>query len=95
MSLCYLAGIGGGGIIQPLIQAFYRFPIKQAIAIAQFTIVCFTVFRFITQIFKKHPEKRFLVLVDYGMASVMMPATLAGTQIGTQIILKTFPGLVI
>ena len=33
--------------------------------------------------------------MDYGLTSIMMPATLAGTQIGSQLILKSFPGILI
>jgi uncharacterized membrane protein YfcA len=42
-----------------------------------------------------NPVKKTVVLVDYGLATVMMPTTLAGSQIGAQMILKTFPPLVI
>lgn len=41
------------------------------------------------------PVKPKVVLIDYGLACVMMPTTLAGSQIGTQLILNTFPSLVI
>lgn len=50
MALCNVAGIGGGGITQPLIMAFYKFPTKEAIAISSFTIVCSSAFRFFYQI---------------------------------------------
>lgn len=44
-----------------------------------FTIVTSTVFRYIYQIREKNPIKPNVVLVDYGLTSIMMPATLAGT----------------
>jgi uncharacterized membrane protein YfcA len=47
MALCNVAGIGGGGIAQPLIMAFFYFPSKGAIAISSFTIVCSTLFRYV------------------------------------------------
>jgi uncharacterized membrane protein YfcA len=60
-----------------------------------FTIVTSTIFRFIYQFKQKNPMKPQMTLIDYGLASIMMPATLAGTQLGGSIILKTFPGALI
>jgi uncharacterized membrane protein YfcA len=41
-----------------------------------------------------HPEKPGVILVDYTLATIMMPTTLAGSQIGS-FILKSFPALYI
>ena len=41
------------------------------------------------------PVRPNVVLVDYSVASIMMPTTLAGSQIGTQLILNTFPAIIV
>lgn len=42
-----------------------------------------------------NPQKPNVVLVDYSLATIMMPTTLAGSQIGTQMVLNTFPPVII
>ena len=43
---------------------------------------------------EKHPERPYVNIIDYGLASVMMPLVLAGSQIGG-ILLDIFPDVVI
>ena len=61
---------------------FFHFSTKEAIAISSFTIFISAAARFIYSLNEKNPVKPHVVLIDYGLASVMMPATLAGAQIG-------------
>ena len=42
----------------------------------------------------RHPEKKHMNVMDYGLASIMMPTTLAGSQIGGYVLLM-FPALYI
>jgi len=51
--------------------------------------------RFISSMPQKHPEKPHTVVVDYSLATVMISTTLAGSQLGSKLFLKTFPLLVI
>ena len=78
MALANVAGVGGGGVAIPLIMAFFGFDTKTAIAISSFTIFCCTTARFFLNINSKHPEKPTVTEIDYGMSTVMMPATLVG-----------------
>ena len=50
--------------------------------------------RFFYNFKTRHPEKPYQIVLDYGLASIMMPTTLAGSQIGG-FILDVSPTLVI
>jgi len=51
--------------------------------------------RFIYTMSQRHPEKEHTVVVDYSLATVMVSTTLAGSQLGSKIFLKSFPPLII
>lgn len=82
MALCNIGGIGGGGIHIPMIEVFYGFPTKQAVAISSATIVMSATTKYLYYWKQRNPNKTGVVVVDYGLATIMMPTTLAGTQIG-------------
>ena len=94
MALCTVAGIGGGGIAISLIIAFFNFTTKPAVAISSLSILVCTIMRFIYNFRTMHPEKKNVVLVDYSLVTIMMPTTIAGSQLGS-IILKIFPSIII
>ena len=94
MALSNIAGVGGGGVAIPLIMVFFHFKTKEAIAISSFTILTTTTARFLLNFKEKHPEKPNVCVIDYGLSTIMMPATLAGAQVGAYILL-TFPSLII
>ncbi len=83
MSLCNIGGIGGGGIHIPMIMVFYKFPTKEAVAISSLTIVMSAGTKYLYYWRQRNPNKMGVVVVDYGLATIMMPTTLAGSQIGT------------
>ena len=94
MALCVVAGIGGGGIAVALVIAFFKFSTKPAVAISSFSILVNAVMRYLYNWRTKHPSKHGMVLIDYSLATIMSPTTLAGSQIGS-IVLKVFPALYI
>jgi len=94
MGLSNVAGIGGGGVAIPLIMAFHYFQTKPAIAISSMAILVCTVTRWLMNFNQRHPEKKNVIVIDYGLACIMMPTTLAGSQVGA-IILVTFPSIAI
>ena len=94
MALCTVAGIGGGGIAISLIIAFFKFTTKPAVAISSFTILVCTIMRFWYNFKSKNPEKPGMILLDYSLASVMMPTTLAGSPFGSFFFI-IFPSLYI
>ena len=89
-----MAGIGGGGIATSILMAMFFFNTKEAIAISTLTILVCSLMRYIYNINTKHPEKENMNIVDYGIASIMMPLTLAGSQLGGYI-LDMSPNIII
>lgn len=94
MALCTVAGIGGGGIANSMLLAFFKFETKPAVAISSFSILVCTTMRFFYNFRTRNPDKPTMNVLDYGLASIMMPTTLAGSQIGGYILLM-FPSLYI
>ena len=94
MALCTVAGIGGGGIATSMLIAFFKFDTKPAVAISSFSILICTTMRFFYNFKTRNPEKPHMNVLDYGLASIMMPTTLAGSQIGGYVLL-IFPSLYI
>ena len=93
-ALSTVAGIGGGGIVIPLVIYFFGFSTKPAIAVSSFSTFTATLGSFIFNFRGRHPEKPQSVLIDYGLTCIMMPTTLAGAQLGAFILL-IFPNLYI
>ena len=94
MALCVIAGIGGGGIATSMLEAFFKFNTKPAVAVSSFSILVCTTMRFFYNFNTKHPLKKHMNVLDYSLATIMMPTTLAGSQIGGYV-LKSFPALII
>ena len=82
MALATMAGIGGGGVVVFLIMALFDFSLKKSIALSGFSICTCSITRYIVNYKQKHPEKTNCVVIDYTLASVMMPNVLAGSFIG-------------
>ena len=93
MSLSTVAGIGGGGVVIPVIMVCYQFETKKAIAISGFSILTCSLTRYLYNLNQKHPEKD-SVVIDYGLASIMLPTVLMGSYLGV-IINVFFPSLVL
>jgi uncharacterized membrane protein YfcA len=81
MALAVMSGIGGGGIIVPLLTMFYNLETKAAIAVSGFTILTGSITRFLTTFSDKHPSKD-AVCIDYGITNVMLPTVLVGSISG-------------
>lgn len=81
MSLAVMSGIGGGGIIVPLLMIFYSLNTKEAVAVSGFTILTGSITRFFMTWSEKHPTKD-AVVVDYSVTNVMLPTVLIGSIAG-------------
>ena len=81
MMLCTLAGIGGGGITVPLLSVFFGFDFKEAAAISGFSILVCSITRYAYNFKQMHPEKK-AVVIDYGLAIVMLPTVMMGSFVG-------------
>ena len=93
LTLCNMAGIGGSGDLIPLLIAFFHFETKQAIAITGFAIFVCAVVRYIYIFRHKHPQKD-AVVIDYSIASVMLPTIFIGSFLGVMVNI-VLPNLVI
>lgn len=93
LTLSTLGGIGGGGAVVPFTMTFFGFTTKEAISISGLTIFFCAVVKFVFHINDKHPEKD-AVIIDYGLASIMLPAVMMGSMVGV-IANYAFPPLVL
>jgi uncharacterized membrane protein YfcA len=94
MALCQVAGIGGGGLDEPLNMAFFKFDTKAAVGLSSFIILICTLGRTVYTFKARNPDKSNQVVVDYSLAVIMMPTTLAGSQIGV-FVLHVSPAVII
>ena len=88
-----MAGIGGSAVEIPLFEAFFDFNSKIATSLSGFCIMLCAIVRFIMHFSKKHPQKDSIV-IDYGIAIIMLPTVLFGSFVGNYMNL-TFPSLII
>jgi len=78
LALSNMAGIGGGGIIVPLLMAFFKFETKDAIPISGFTILIGSLTRFFVNIGEMHPDGQ-SVVIDYNISIIMLPIVIIGS----------------
>ena len=81
MALAVMSGIGGGGIIVPLLMIFYNLDTKEAVAVSGFTILTGSITRYLTTFKERHPNKD-ATCIDYGITNVMLPTVLVGSICG-------------
>ena len=55
MMLCTVGGVGGGGVVVPLLMALFKFDTKQAIALSGLSIVLCSITRFVYNFRQMHP----------------------------------------
>ena len=81
MALAVMSGIGGGGIIVPLLMVFYKLETKKAIAVSGFTILTGSIARFAMTYKQRHPKKD-ATCIEYSVTNVMLPVVLIGSVAG-------------
>jgi uncharacterized membrane protein YfcA len=82
-------GIGGGGILVPLLILVFGFSPKLAIPLSNFTILGSSLTNFVMNLQKRHPDVD-RPLVDWDLIMIMEPLTVAGAVCGT-FLAKTLP----
>jgi hypothetical protein len=60
-------------------QVFFKFEVKEAIAISNLVILMSSVARYIYNFKATNPDKPHTVVVDYSLATIMISTTLAGS----------------
>jgi uncharacterized membrane protein YfcA len=86
-------GVGGGGILVPLLIGVYGFHPKYAIPLSNFTIVGSSITNMIMNLVKRHPDAD-RPLVDWDLIVVMEPLTMAGAIVGA-FIGKLLPDIIL
>jgi uncharacterized membrane protein YfcA len=81
MALAVMSGIGGGGIIVPLLMVFFKLETKRAIAVSGFTILTGSISRFALTFKARHPQKD-ATCIEYSVTNVMLPLVLIGSVAG-------------
>ena len=79
LGLANIGGIGGGGLIIPLAIGCWGFSTTEAVALSNSIVFLSCVLRFFGfSIYEKHPHASNKTVIDYNLASIMMPAVLFG-----------------
>ena len=86
-------GIGGGGILVPLLILVFEFHPKYAIPLSNFTILGSSLTNLVLNLSKRHPDVD-RPLVDWDLIMIMEPLTAAGAVCGT-FLSKTLPDWVL
>lgn len=81
MALAVMSGIGGGGIIVPLLMVFYQLNTTKAIAVSGFTILSGSVCRYFVTLNHRHPTKD-ATCIEYSLSNVMLPTVMVGSVTG-------------
>ena len=90
-----MGGVGGAGMLVPIIVLFFKFDFKNSIALSNFSIFLSSLLRYILNFNKPHPLKNKTgLLVDYNLGILMLPMIISGVSIGV-ILNLMFPSLVI
>ena len=74
-------GIGGGGMLVPLLILIFEFKPKYAIPLSNFTIVGSSITNIVLNLVKRHPHAN-RPLVDWDLILVMEPLTMVGAIVG-------------
>lgn len=77
-------GVGGGGILVPLLILVFGFHPKYAVPLSNFTILGSSITNMVLNTYKRHPETD-RPLVDWDLIVIMEPLTMAGAIVGALI----------
>lgn len=84
LGLANIGGIGGGGLIIPLAIGCWGFKTSEAVSLSNSTVFLGSLIRFFGfSIRQKHPNSsQERTIIDYNVASIMIPAVLLGSFSG-------------
>jgi uncharacterized membrane protein YfcA len=88
------SGIGGGGLVMPIVIIFFGFYAPEAVPLSNFSILTAAVLRFIMNFSQKHPEREERTSIDYDTVLCLMPMVLLGSMMGV-LLNKILPSLVV
>ena len=81
--LANIGGVGGAGVQLPIIIAFMKMSVKNAVPLSNFSIFVSSTLRYFINARKPHPLKKGKgILVDYDLCIIMIPMIVAGSMLG-------------
>ena len=90
-----MGGVGGAGMLVPILVLFMKFDARNAIALSNFSIFLSSTQRYLLNSGKSHPLKEGKgLLVDYNLGILMLPLIISGVSIGV-ILNMIIPQLVV
>ena len=88
-------GLGGAGIMVPILLGLYKFDAKNAVIISNFSAANAGLVRYLSCLRESHPLKNGSgVVPDYNIITVILPAAIFGASIGS-IVNLILPGPII
>ena len=74
-----VGGVGGGGIIMPVVMAFFKIDSKNAVALSNLSLSIASTIRFILNANRPHPLKNGKgLLIDLSLTSIILPMIVSG-----------------
>lgn len=83
-ALSNAGGIGGGGLLIPILILQLKFSTHEAIPISKLMIFTGALTAFLMGLKNKHPHRNVIAL-DYNIAGVLIPMILFGTMVGVSL----------
>lgn len=78
-----MGGVGGGGMVVPICITFFRFDVKNSIALSNFSIFLSGLIRYILCMPVPHPLKHGKgLIVDLNLGIIMLPLIISGVSFG-------------
>lgn len=78
-----MGGVGGAGMLVPVVITFFKFDPKNAIALSNFSIFLASLQRYLLNSGKPHPLKKGKgLVVDLNLGILMLPMIVSGVSFG-------------
>lgn len=80
-ALSNAGGVGGGGLVIPILLLMFKFYTHEAIPISKLTIFTGAITSFLLGFKQKHPYRK-AITIDYNIPYLIVPMLLFGTMVG-------------
>jgi uncharacterized membrane protein YfcA len=81
--VCAAGGVGGGGIVVPILLIIYGYSYQSCVNYSLFTLLGSYFAQLTINLFRFHPTKKFHPLIAWEVVTVLLPAQLGGSNIGS------------
>lgn len=88
--VCAAGGVGGGGIVVPILLIIYDYNYQSCVNYSLFTLLGSYFAQLTINLYRFHPTKKFHPLIAWEVVTVLLPAQLGGSNIGS-ILAGVFP----